>query len=74
LAFAWQFWHLLKARADPMDEFNIVCLVKGEQKYIWLFTDSQRAETLLSIGKMASNPEVDFNWYDAARLRKQVMG
>lgn len=57
-----------------MDEFNIVCLVKGDQKYIWLFTDSQRAETLLSIGKMASNPEVDFNWYDAARLRKQVMG
>jgi hypothetical protein len=55
-----------------MDDFNIVCLARDGQNYIWFFTDSQRENTKRNIGEMASNPDVDFNWYDAAKVLEQV--
>ena len=53
-------------------DINVVALVKGKERYIFLYDDSQRAETLRTLGRFASDPELSFSWYDAAVLSQKV--
>lgn len=54
------------------DDINVLALVKGKERYIFLYEDSQRAETLRMLGRHASNPELSFSWYDAAVLSQKI--
>lgn len=51
---------------------RILALVKGEQRYVFVFDSASRAETLRTLGRFASNPDLDFTWYDAAVLGKRI--
>ncbi len=51
---------------------NVLALVKGEEKYIFLFNDANRKKTLRQLGRFASNPELSFTWYDAAVMSQKV--
>ncbi len=53
-------------------EINVLALVKGEEKYIFLFDDSRRTETLRMLGRFAADPDLSFSWYDAAVLGQKV--
>jgi hypothetical protein len=53
-------------------ELNVLALVKGDEKYVFLFDDANRAETLRTLGRFASNPELSFTWYDAAVLSQKI--
>jgi len=53
-------------------EVNVLALVKGNERYIFLFDDSRRPETLRTLGRFASNTELSFSWYDAAVLSQKV--
>jgi len=54
------------------EDINVLALVKGRERYIFLYEDSQRAEALRALGRFASNPELSFTWYDAAVLSQKV--
>ena len=54
------------------DDINVLALVKGKERYIFLFEDNQRAEALRVLGRYASNSELSFTWYDAAVLSQKV--
>jgi hypothetical protein len=58
--------------AHVNDDINVLALVKGRERYIFLYEDSQRAEALRTLGRFASNPELSFTWYDAAVLSQKV--
>ena len=51
---------------------TILVLIKNSERYVFLFDDESRAETLRTIGRFASNPELSFTWYDAAKLSQEV--
>ena len=53
-------------------DVNVVALVKGEERYIFLFNDQRKGELLRTLGKYASNSELNFSWYDAAVLSQKV--
>ena len=53
-------------------DINVLALVKGAERYIFLYDDSSRAETLRALGRYASNPELSFTWYDAAVLSQKI--
>ena len=53
-------------------DINVLALVKGEDRYIFLFDDEHRAEALRTLGRYASNPELSFTWYDAAVLSQKI--
>ena len=53
-------------------EINVLALVKGEEKYIFLFDDENRDETLRQLARFAADPELDFSWYDAAMLSRKI--
>ena len=53
-------------------DINVLALVKGEERYIFLFDDEHRSDALRTLGKFASNPELSFSWYDAAVLSQRI--
>jgi len=53
-------------------ETNVLALVKGSERYVFLYVDSQRTEALRIFGRYASNPELSFTWYDAAVLSQKL--
>ena len=53
-------------------DINVLALVKGEERYVFLYDDSSRAATLRTLGRFASNPELSFSWYDAAVLSQRI--
>ena len=53
-------------------EINVLALVKGEERYVFLYDDTSRAETLRTLGRYASNGDLSFSWYDAAVLSQKV--
>ncbi len=54
------------------EDINVLALVKDDEKYIFLYDDKNRAETLRMLGRYASNPELSFSWYDAAVLSQKI--
>lgn len=54
------------------EDINVLALVKGRERYIFLYEDAQKAEALRVLGRFASNPELSFTWYDAAVLSQKV--
>jgi len=53
-------------------DINVLALVKGTERYVFLYDDESRAETLRVLGRFASNPELSFTWYDAAVLSQKI--
>ncbi len=53
-------------------EINVLALVKGEERFIFLFDDANRDETLRQLARFAADPELDFSWYDAAMLSRKI--
>lgn len=53
-------------------DINVLALVKGEERYVFLYDDDSRAEALRVLGRYASNPELSFTWYDAAVLSQKI--
>ncbi len=53
-------------------DINVLALVKGSERYVFLYDDSSRAETLRTLGRYASDPELSFSWYDAAVLSQKI--
>jgi hypothetical protein len=53
-------------------DINVLALVKGSERYVFLYDDASRAETLRTLGRFASNPELSFTWYDAAVLSQKI--
>lgn len=53
-------------------EINVLALVKGEERYVFLYNDANRVETLRLLGRYAANPDLSFSWYDAAVMSKKI--
>ncbi len=54
------------------DDLNIVALVKGNERYVFLYHDCDRAPLLRTLGRFASNEELSFTPYDAAVLSQEI--
>jgi hypothetical protein len=60
-------------RETPVSEdINVLALVKGEERYIFLYDDGHKSDALRTLGRFASNPELSFSWYDAAVLSQRI--
>lgn len=53
-------------------DINVLAMVKGEERYIFLYNDLNRVEMLRTLGRYAADPQLSFSWYDAAVLSKKV--
>ncbi len=55
-----------------VQDVHVAALVKGNERYIWLWADGQAAEALQTLGRFASDPELSFTWFDAARVATAI--
>ena len=62
----------LRGRLVVSKDINVLALVKGEERYIFLFNEENRRQTLRLLGRYASNPDLSFTWYDAAIMSQKV--
>jgi hypothetical protein len=53
-------------------DINVLALVKGKERYIFLYDDDNRSEALRTLGRYASDQELSFSWYDAAVLSQKI--
>jgi hypothetical protein len=49
-------------------EFNVLALVKGDERYVYVYDDSSRDVLLEAFRAQAASPELSLNWFDAAVL------
>ena len=49
-----------------------IALIKGEERYIFLYNEDKHQEVLRLFGRYASDPNLSFSWYDAAVLGQKV--
>ena len=69
-AVAMDFKH--RGKPHVSQDINVLVLVKGDEKYVFLFDDARQSEALRTLGRYASNPELSFSWYDAAVLSQKI--
>ena len=55
-----------------MHEFNVLALIKGQDRYIFVYDDDSRDALIDDIRDKAADPEVRINWFDAAVLTERV--
>ena len=54
------------------DTVYMACLVKGEERYVFLYDDANRYETLCILNWFAANQELSFTWHDAMQLSLKI--
>ncbi|MDA7950564.1 MAG: hypothetical protein MPJ24_03665 [Pirellulaceae bacterium] len=54
------------------ENIHVVALVKGKERFVFLFDENKHEEALRTFGRYASNPQLSFTWYDAAILGKRI--
>ena len=53
---------------------NLLELMKGSERYIFLYEDGGADELLRTLGRYASDKDLSFTWYDAAVLSQRARG
>jgi hypothetical protein len=49
-------------------EFNVLALLKGQERYVFVYDDVSRDALLDAFRDLAADPAMTFNWFDAAVL------
>lgn len=61
----------------PMHDLNVLALVKGAERFVFVYDDDGREDAIAAIRDQAADPTVSLNWFDAAllveRARKQAI-
>ena len=53
-------------------EFNVLALIKGEERYVYVYDDASRSPLLETFRDQAADPELSLNWFDAAVLAQKA--
>lgn len=53
-------------------EFNVLALIKGEERYVYVYDDASRAPLLEAFRDQAADPNLSLNWFDAAVLAQKA--
>lgn len=51
---------------------NVLALVRDEHRFVFLYDDNSVETMLATLSQYASDPELDFTWYDAAMMAQRV--
>jgi hypothetical protein len=49
-------------------EFNVLALIKGSERYVFVYDDDSRPTLIDALRDLAADPALSFSWFDAAVL------
>lgn len=58
--------------SSQANDLNVVVVVKGEERYVFMFDDGNRNEACRTASRWAANPELSFTWCDAAVATQSI--
>jgi hypothetical protein len=53
-------------------ELNVLALIKGNERYVFVYDEQSRGLLLESFRAQAADPELSLNWFDAAVLTQKA--
>jgi hypothetical protein len=53
-------------------ELNVLALIKGSERYVFVYDDDSRADLIDMFRQWAADPHLTFNWFDAAVLTEKA--
>jgi hypothetical protein len=53
-------------------ELNILALIKGEERYVYVYDDTSRSALVEAVHQQAADPELTLNWFDAVVLSQKA--
>ncbi|HWG41990.1 MAG TPA: hypothetical protein VN688_04330 [Gemmataceae bacterium] len=53
-------------------EFNVLALLKGEERYIYVYDDDSRSPLLEAFRAQAADPDLSLNWFDVVVLSQKA--
>jgi hypothetical protein len=53
-------------------EFNVLALIKGSERYVYVYDEGSRATLLEAFRTQAADPNLSLNWFDAAVLTQKA--
>jgi len=53
-------------------EFNILALIKGDERFVFVYDDESRAELIDALRDQAADPRLTLSWFDAAVLTEKA--
>ena len=55
-----------------MHDLNVLALIKGEERFIFVYDDDSRERVIDTVRDKAADPSVSLNWFDAAVLTQRA--
>jgi len=55
-----------------MHDLNVLALIKGQERFVFVYDEEARGEILDAIRDRAADPAVSLNWFDAAVLTERA--
>ncbi len=53
-------------------EFNVLALLKGDERYVYVYDDDSRQALLEQLRAHAAQTDLSLNWFDAAVLTEKI--
>ncbi len=53
-------------------EFNVLALIKGDERYIFIYDEPSRETLLNAFRDQAADPRLSLTWFDAAVLTEKA--
>jgi hypothetical protein len=53
-------------------ELNVLVLLKGSERYIYVYDDCSQAALLEAIREQAADPRLSLSWFDASVLARKA--
>ena len=51
---------------------NVVAIIRGNEQYVILYRDGLEADVVRQLGVWASEPELEFTWFNAAKAAREI--
>jgi hypothetical protein len=53
-------------------ELSVLALVKGRERFIYVFDDASREQLIDTVRDQAADPKVNLSWFDAVALTERA--
>ncbi len=57
---------------DVHHELSVVALIRGKERFVYVYDDNSGEELLEAIRSQAADPNLSLSWFDAAVLAERV--
>lgn len=58
---------------QPDSDFYVIALIRGGEKFVWMYRADQTIDLFSSFGVFAALPCYSFTWVDTNNLRAKVL-